>query len=209
MPDNIQGSALDYTSIASFIPEVMNALYNQQAFDSTSLGEMRDAFRVKQLQGKTWLLNAVENYCVDKNAKILVIGSWFGFTSFCLWKLGFTNITEVDPDRRLEVFAKHLNRFNKTFTHITADINDIDTSQYDVVVNPSGEHIVDMSWFRRLSPNCLSFIHSTDYPADDHINTCNTVDEMILKYPMDCLYQGTLDLQTYKRFMLVGRKNER
>jgi hypothetical protein len=206
MNDNVLGSSLDYSRISAYIPEVFNALYNQQAFESTSLGEMRDAFRVKQLQGKTWLLNAVEKYCTDKNARVLVIGSWFGFTSFCLWKLGFTNITEVDPDARLEPFAKHLNRFNKNFMHITADINEVNTADYDVIINPSGEHISDNSWFSRISNNSLVFIHSTNYPSDDHVNVCQNVEEMIAKYEMDCLYTGTLDLQSYKRFMLVGTK---
>lgn len=198
---------IDYSRPAGYIPEVMNALFNDAVFESTDLKEIRDAFRVKQMQGKAWLLDAVEKYC-EKDARILVIGSWFGFTSFCLWKMGYRNITEVDPDARLEKFARHLNRFNKDFKHLTADVNNIEL-EYDVIINPSSEHIADHSWFNRMPANTLMFIHSTDYVSDDHPNICNSVEEMSDKYSMDYLYQGTFDLQTYKRFMLVGKKNER
>jgi hypothetical protein len=195
---------IDYSRPAGYIPEVMNALFNDAVFESTDLKEMRDAFRVKQMQGKAWLLNAVEQYCY-KDDKILVIGSWFGFTSFCLWKMGFNNITEVDPDARLEKFANHLNRFNKNFRHITADVNDIPLD-YDVIINPSSEHIADHSWFTDIPRGALVLIHSTDYPSDDHPNTCNTLEEAKEKYLLDYKFCQTLDLDYYKRFMIIGEK---
>jgi hypothetical protein len=182
----------------------MNALFNDAVFESTDLKEMRDAFRVKQMQGKAWLLDAVEKYCYTDD-RILVIGSWFGFTSFCLWKMGFSNITEVDPDARLEKFANHLNRFNKNFTHLTADVNDI-LLDYDVVINPSSEHIADHSWFSGIPRGALVIIHSTDYPSEDHPNTCNTLEEAKEKYPLDYKFCQTLDLDYYKRFMVIGEK---
>ena len=202
-----KGVELDHSRVAGYIPEVMNALYDSASFESTSLTEMRDAFRMKQIQGKTWLLNnGLLEHCLDKSKRVLVVGSWFGFTSFCLHKLGFSNVTEVDPDSRLEHFAKHLNRFNKQYTHITADINDVDMLSYDIIVNPSGEHIVDNTWFNNIKSGATVIIHSTDYPAIDHVNTCQQHDDLLIKYTMNTLFLGTLDLQTYKRFMIVGVK---
>lgn len=206
MSETVQGHSINYSFVASLIPEVMNALYNEEAFASTSLSEMRDAFRVKQLQGKSWLLNHIKDIAHSKEENVLVIGSWFGFTSFCLHKIGFSRITEVDPDRRLETFTNHLNRFNKSFKHITNDINNVDIEQYSMIVNPSCEHILDNTWFNRIKEGSLVFLHSTDYPANDHPNTCANVEEMISKYPLNLLYAGTLDLGTYKRFMIVGTK---
>ena len=195
---------IEYSRPAGYIPEVMNALFNDAVFESTDLKEMRDAFRVKQMQGKAWLLNAVEQYCYTDD-RILVIGSWFGFTSFCLWKMGYTNITEVDPDARLEKFANHLNRFNKNFTHLTADVKD-SLLDYDVVINPSSEHVADRSWFTSIPRGALVIIHSTDYPSDDHPNICNTLEEVKEKYPLDYKFCQTLDLDYYKRFMIIGEK---
>jgi hypothetical protein len=203
---DIKGADLDYSLVASYIPEVMNSLYNQDAFDSTSLTEMRDAFRIKQMQGKIWLLDALTRYCQDKTQPVLVIGSWFGFTSFCLWKAGFTNITEVDPDGRLTVFAKHLNRFNKQFKHITLDVNALNLKDYAIIINPSSEHIINNSWFDSIRSGSLVILHSTNMPAEDHTNLCVDVEEMQTKYPLDIRYSGTLDLEQYKRFMLIGYK---
>ena len=202
-----KGTELDHSRIASYIPEVMNALYDAESFNSTNLAEMRDAFRMKQIQGKTWLLvDGLLTHCLDKSKRVLVVGSWFGFTSFCLHKLGFHNVTEVDPDGRLEHFAKHLNRFNKQYTHITADINTVDMANYDIVVNPSGEHIVDNTWFNNITAGATVIVHGTDYPASDHVNTCQQQDELLVRYRMSPVFLGTLDLQTYKRFMIVGLK---
>lgn len=198
---------IDHTKIASYIPEVMNALYNQQVLESTSLAEIRDAFRLKQIKGKSWLFQQLENLSFDHSKKILVVGSWFGFTSFCLWKLGYSNITEVDPDTRLENFSNHLNRFNKKFKHISADVNSIDVSQFDLIINPSGEHILDNTWFDQIKTGSIAIVHSTDYPADDHTNLCNNHNDLLVKYTFTTVnYVGTLDLQTYKRFMIIGVK---
>lgn len=196
---------IDYTFIAKLIPEVMNALYNETAFAATSLDEIRDAFRIKQMQGKAWLLSQVTTHAAP-DAKILVIGSWIGFTSYCLYKMGYSNITEVDPDARLEPLAKHLNRFNKQYTHITADINEVDVTSYDVVINTSCEHILDNTWYDNIPNGVVMFLHSIDYPSWDHTNLCANEAEMVDKYPMTLIYSGTLDLTTYRRFMLVGYK---
>jgi hypothetical protein len=199
---------IDYTFTAKLIPHVMNALYNKEALESTNLEEIRDAFRVKQLQGKSYLLDQIRKH-VDKKSKILVIGSWFGFTSYCLYNMGYTSITEVDPDTRLEPFTLHLNRFNKSFKHITADINNIDTSTYDVVINTSCEHILDNKWFENISSLALIFLQSTDYPNWDHINVSTNIPEMESKYPMDLLESCVLDFTGYKRFTIIGRKGNK
>lgn len=198
-------SEIDYSFATSLIPFVMNALYNKPALESTNLEEIRDAFRVKQLQGKSYLLNKIKEH-VDVKSKILVIGSWFGFTSYCLYKLGFQSITEVDPDSRLEPFTRHLNRFNKSFKHITDDINNVDTSKYDVVINTSCEHILDNTWFENISTNSLIFLQSTNLPNWDHVNIANNTVEMISKYPMDILENSVLDFKDYQRFTIIGKK---
>jgi hypothetical protein len=195
---------IDYTFVASLIPDVMNALYNEDAAKDISLNEIRDAFRIKQMQSKAWLINQIQQQGINKDCKILVIGSWLGFTSWCLYKLGFKNITEIDPDIRLENFAKHLNRFNKHFTHLTDDVNNIDTSKFDVVINTSCEHIDNNKWFLSLNNQSLVFLHSNNLPGYDHTNNCVDVDDMIKKYPLTLKYSGSLNFNDWQRFMLVG-----
>jgi len=194
-----------FEKISSFIPEFMNALYNDDAFKSTSLKEIRDAFRKKQIQGKAALLHLVETFC-KKDKEVLVIGSWIGFTSFCLYKLGYSKITEVDPDVRLTPIAIWSNRFNEEFTHITDDVNNLNLDMFDVVINTSCEHIEDSTWFDNLKKGTLMFLQSTDYESWDHTNTCSSLDEMIEKYPMDIVHAEELYLEQYSRYILVGIK---
>jgi hypothetical protein len=193
-------------NVCDIIPEVMNALYDQSVFESTSLKEIRDAFRRKQITGKQSLINAIDKHCEDRNSTVLVVGGWFGFTSLCLYKLGFKNITEVDPDGRLEKFSTHLNRGNPSFSRVSLDVNDIDISRYDLIINPSCEHILDNTWFLNISKGSIVVLHSTDYPAVDHPNTCNSLEEMKEKYPLLITISETINLDYYNRFMLIGEK---
>ncbi len=195
---------VNYELISSFIPEFINSLYNKEALASTDLSEIRDAFRKKQIICKVKLLDLVDQFS-KKESKILVIGSWIGFTSFCLNKMGYSYITEVDLDSRLEPLTTWANRFNKNFKHITSDVNNIDLCDFDVIINTSCEHM-DNQWFYNVPNGTLIFAQSTDYVADDHTNLCSSLDDMISKYPMNLIAQSTIDLEYYKRYMLAGYK---
>jgi hypothetical protein len=202
--ENLKGSEIDYSFVANHIPQVMNAMYNEDVAKPLTLFEIRDAFRVKQMQSKAWLVSKLTH--IDKSKKVLVVGSWLGFTSLCLNKLGFSEITEIDVDPRLEDFSKHLNRFNKKFKHITDDINNIDISEYELIINTSCEHILENSWFDKIAKDTIIVLHSNNLPGYDHVNTCESIGEMIEKYPMQLQYSGSLDFTDWKRFMLIGTK---
>jgi len=194
-----------FEQVSSFIPEFMNALYNKEAFESTSLEEIRDAFRKKQIQGKTLLLDLVEKHC-SKEQEIVIVGSWLGFTSFCLHKLGYNKTTGVDPNMRLTPIAIWSNRFNKEYAHIVSDINHLNLDSYDVIINTSCEHINNNKWFDEAKPGTLMILQSTDYEEWDHTNTCTSLEEMESKYPMNLLHKETLNLDYYNRYVLVGIK---
>jgi hypothetical protein len=196
----------EYSFVSSLIPDFMNALYNEEAFNKINKDEIRDAFRKKQIAGKAWLIeNLLKTANQDSN--ILVIGSWLGFTSYCLYKKGFCNITEIDIDDRVSEIAKHLNRVNNKFNHITGDANDIEMSKFDIIINTSTEHILNDTWFKRIKDGSLVVLQSTDYVADDHFNTCISDTDLCNKFPMNnILYQNTLNLDQYSRFMILGVK---
>ena len=204
MIEHLTGKDIDIRFVASQIPWVMNALYNDKALASVTLEEIRDAFRLKQMQSKAWMMSKVKD--LDKSSKVLVVGSWLGFTSLCLRKLGFSDITETDPDSRLSALACHLNRHWDNFTHLSKDVNDIDIAQYDLIINTSCEHIADNSWYDRIPAGKILVLHSNNLPGYDHVNTCENIEEMIEKYSMDIKYAGCLDLEQYTRFMLIGHK---
>jgi len=206
MPASVEyGNDIAYDSVATHIPYVMQQLYTDANLNATSLTEIRDAFRPHQMQGKSWLLDKVNQF--DRNSKVLVIGSWLGFTSYCLYKMGFTDISETDPDSRLSSLACSLNRENTRFVHHSQDVNKLSLKDYDLVINPSCEHIDDDLWFNRTKPGCNFVLHSTNLKWHDHVNTVGSVQEMIEKYPMELSFSGELVLNPiYSRYMLVGAR---
>jgi hypothetical protein len=195
---------IDINFVSSIIPIFMNALYDEQSLMSVTLEEIRDAFRLKQIQSKSWLLEKIKDN--DKDSPLLVIGSWLGFTSLCLYKLGFKHIDETDPDKRLSRISNHVNRFNKEFRHYNEDVNNLDLTKYKIIINTSCEHIDNNSWYNNIPSGTKLFLHSNNLLGYDHVNICQNLEEMIDQYPMKLSYGGSLDFHNYKRFMLVGEK---
>jgi hypothetical protein len=195
---------IDYSKISVHIPHVLQSLYTNEAMESTSLQEIKDAFRIDQLQCKTWMLDQMDNF--DREAKILIIGSWLGFTSYCLYKMGFENITETDPDRRLSVISNFINAQNHRFIHLENDVNDIDLNNFDIVVNSSCEHILDNQWFQKIKPGTVTVLQSTNLKWHDHVNTADSLEEFKGKYSLKYHYADELEFNSYSRYMIIGEK---
>lgn len=196
---------IEYADVSLHIPHIMQTLYDEQILSSTSLVELRDAFRVNQMQCKAWLLQQLHG--VSHDSRILVVGSWIGFTSYCLFKLGYERITEVDPDVRLEEFAKRVNSLNPRFCHFSCDVNDLDMKLYDVVINTSCEHISDNRWFDAIKPGTIVVLQSTNIKWHDHVNVANSVEHFKTQYPLKYTYADELKLnETCSRYMIIGEK---
>jgi hypothetical protein len=194
-----------YDYVSAHIPHFMQSLYAPENLDSTTLVEVRDAFRINQMQGKAWLLNNIKH--VNRSTNVLVVGSWLGFISYCLFKEGFRYITETDPDSRLENLAKHVNIPNTNFVHLSKDVNELDLSNYGLIINTSCEHIDDDSWFDNVKPGTILALQSTNFKCEDHINTVETLEEMKSKYPLKYSYAEELVFnKIFSRYMVVGVK---
>jgi predicted nicotinamide N-methyase len=157
------------------------------------------------MQGKAWLLDNIKN--VDRNTRVLVVGSWLGFTSYCLYKEGFKFITETDIDSRLEKMARHVNMSNDTFKHLNNDVNELDLSSYGLIINTSCEHIEDNRWFDNVKSGTTLALQSTNFKCPDHVNTVNNLEEMKRKYPLKYSYADDLVFNPmFTRYMVVGEK---
>jgi hypothetical protein len=196
---------IKYDYVAAHIPQVMQSLYQPQILNSTTLVEIRDAFRINQMQGKAWLLENIKH--IDRNVPVLVVGSWTGFTSYCLYKEGFTTIVETDIDIRLERMACTVNLPNNSFVHLNKDVNDMDLSRYGLIINTSCEHIEDNRWFDNVKPGTILALQSTNFKCPDHVNTVENLEEMKTKYPLNNTYADELVFnQVFSRFMVIGEK---
>lgn len=203
----MHSSEIEYADITRHIPHIIQTLYNEEILSSTSLVELRDAFRPNQMQSKAWLFNNLPQ--LNKSSRILIIGSWIGFTSYCFYKAGFSKITEVDLDKRLEAMTKLVNIENREFCHYTCDVNNLNRiSQYDVIVNTSSEHILNNKWFDNIKVGATVIIQSTNLKMDDHPNTVDSVQELKSKYPLKHIHYADelVYNTTYSRYMLIGEK---
>lgn len=206
MSEKIYNHTINYIDLSFYIPDVMNALYNEHAAINITKNELRDAFRIKMMQSKAWLIQNFLQQNIDKNKKILVVGGWLGFTSYVLYKNGYNNITEIDIDARLQNFSKHLNRNNHSFTHQVTDVNDVDTSNFEVIINTSCEHIISSKWFVQAKPETYFVLQSNNIDIPDHINKVYSIEEMSSKYALNFMYQGTLDYNDgTSRYMIIGK----
>ena len=179
---------IDYSSVAIHIPRAIQALYLPNVLHSITLEEFRDCFRIHQMQGKAWLFQNISN--VDKNSKVLVVGSWLGFTSYCLFKNGFSYIHETDLDIRLSSISLGINSDNPNFMHMCDDVNHVKIDDYDLIINTSCEHIENQSWFHKIKPGSTVVLQSTNLKHDDHYNIANSLDEFIKQYPLEYSYCG-------------------
>ena len=81
----------------------------------------------------------------------------------------------------------------------------------DLIINTSAEHFHE-DWYHKFVnrpqiTDPLFVIQSNNlHNIEEHINSVHNLREMKKKFPMTRLdYEGELELQGYKRFMLIGR----
>lgn len=81
----------------------------------------------------------------------------------------------------------------------------------DLVINTSAEHFHE-SWYHKFvnrpqTTDPLFVIQSNNlHDIPDHINSIHSISEMKKKFPMSRIeFEGELQLQGYKRYMLIGR----
>lgn len=93
----------------------------------------------------------------------------------------------------------------------TTNTDIIEKSIPDLIINTSAEHFHER-WYhkfvnRPLPTDPLFVIQSNNlHNIQDHINSIHSIDEMKIKFPMSRIeYEGELQLQGYKRYMLIGR----
>ena len=81
----------------------------------------------------------------------------------------------------------------------------------NLIINTSAEHMGE-DWFnairfKELESNPILVIQSNNlFDIEEHVNCVHSIDHMKKKFPMqEILYEGELQLQGYKRIMLIGR----
>jgi hypothetical protein len=94
------------------------------------------------------------------------------------------------------------------FKAITGDMCTVPING-DIIINTSCEHITQEqynTWLERTPINSLLVLQSNNYKIDEHIRIANSVDEFVEQSKIQVLWKGELQLQLYKRFMIIGKR---
>lgn len=186
------------------ICQTFDCLYQSDNLNSVTLNEVRDAFRPSQIKSKLWLLSNISQLLQPQH-RIAILGSWFGFIGACLHEMGYSQITDIDQDIRLESLSRSLNFDNKHYVRITADVNDMVLDQFDFVINTSAEHMAS-DWIHTVKTGSLVAIQTNDIDIPQHVNRCCSLDQVSKQFNVDIIYLDQLKFKTYTRFQLIGIK---
>lgn len=171
-----------------------------------------DAFYKGQIKSKEWLIDSLQPF-INDNRTVEIHGGWVGVLASLLFqKYSFEKIVSIDIDPEIEETAKLMNFqefHDKRFDAITMDMCDY-VSSADIVINTSCEHISQQQydvWLKNLKDDSLIVLQSNNYQIDEHIRICENIDHFKSMSNLKVVFEGTLKLPLYDRYMLIGNKN--
>lgn len=202
--------------------------YIRNEYDITHIA---DGFSRGQVLSKIWLVEELKN--INQNFdNILIYAGWMGQLVLFLEKsIEFKKVRIVDQDPiACEISDKIVNNHHIEDWNVKsscANIEDIEQFlnhciipltnkkgetfqtkfEPDLIINTSAEHM-DEEWFYNIKQDSIIAIQSNNQEGiEEHINCVTSIDAMKKKFKMsEILYEGELQLQGYKRFMLIGKK---
>ena len=200
----------------SFITRVAAILYDPIVEENLKMNELRDALSDGQLLSKNWLIDALElliasskiNVTGTQPLKVAILGGWIGTLPLLMFCRNLPAIvTSIDLDARANSIAEKLN-YDKPFSTQTDDMNNIDYSQFDIIINTSSEHIEDISGWRKLIPaGKIVVVQNNNFThGHGHISNVRNSDDLCELLNLESiLYEGTRKFALYDRFMLIGK----
>tara|TARA_B100002019_G_scaffold212634_1_gene185390 strand:- start:13002 stop:16028 length:3027 start_codon:yes stop_codon:yes gene_type:complete len=218
-------SVLDKHTQSKFVKPLKYLVNNNIEFDLDCLSR-------GQLKSKKWLIDNLKSLDVDLGTVFLCAG-WYATLVPMIQEadIKFNKIRSFDIDPGVaniaEMFNRDLALDGWKFKASTQDIFDIDYNTHyytvqksegvetslsdspDTIVNTSCEHIVNFDeWYRKIPAGKLVILQSNDYiDVEEHVNCSKDIEMFSKSTPMtQTLFEGTLDLVTYRRFMKIGYK---
>lgn len=187
-----------------------------------------------QIKSKIWLVEALKATEIPFFGTVFLCAGWYGFLAFFLLmekKLSIDQIFLFEKDPLSVKVSEDVNRRfvkeNWRFKATLKDILDIDyetetfstlkasgksqalTASPDAIINTSCEHMENFDlWWSRIPPGKLVILQSNNYKEpEDHVNCVSSLEEFKKQTQIShFFYEGALDLEIYKRFMLIGYK---
>jgi len=217
-----------YRLISAIYPsEVIEAL---KKIEKESLVFSLDSLSQGQIRSKIWLIEKVKQLDLDLGC-VFICAGWYALLATLMFESGLLleKIRSFDRDPECEKISEIFNRKWMTdswkFKAVTMDIMQINyrATEYtvkksngteilvedipDTVINTSCEHIENFSkWYDLIPKGTLLILQSNNLKSIyDHVNYVESLEEFQSQTPMEeCLYEGELDLEQYRRFMRIG-----
>ena len=189
----------------------------------------KTAYSKGQLASKSWLLQELPKVPLSKepiNCTVGIVGSWIGTLVQPLledypFRIERVYGFDMDP-AAIELSEKLNNQYvadNWRYKGVVVDVNTLDFSnlqfetgnelintKLDVIINTSCEHM-NMDWFDSVSADTLIVMQTNNSKHfEGHINTCEDLEDMCIKYKMHTMYKGELQTPVYTRYMQIGYK---
>lgn len=193
-----------------------------------------DAFSKGQVESKIWLITEAVKYLDFSDKTVFVLGGWIGVLPMLLfWHTAVKNIRNIELDENCIKFSDWLlkNKLidNLRYKTLLSDMVDLDYtankwcySDYensksfikeesiDIIINTSCDHLADFhQWWNKIPKGMTFILQNNNFSdLDEHINTMNNLTEFINSIGNVKIihYSGELQLEKYKRFMIIGRK---
>lgn len=195
------------------------------------LPNLIDSVSDGQIKSKQWLLDEVKKLDIDLGT-IFICAGWYGTLANMLFDSGinFIKIRSFDIDDMCYKVAERINKVHVTnnwrFKASTIDIINMQyptvhdtirangtvitlTEMPDTIINTSCEHIKNFKqWYNNIPLGKLIILQNNNYyKIIEHINCVESLIMFEKDSPMTkLLYQGTLKLDEYERFMRIGIK---
>jgi len=197
---------------------------------------LTDSLSRGQLRSKIWVSDIVNDLDIDLGDMVYVCAGWYGVLPAILFERNKVEaIRSFDIDSSCSLPAETLNRNfvqdDWKFKASTMDVKDLvytgefmyETLKYNgdkemitddaptCVINTSCEHIVDFDkWWAGIPDGMLVIMQNNDFDDEDHEHADDTVtslEEFTKRLNVsETLYEGTLALEKYNRYMVIGRK---
>lgn len=199
--------------------DIFRLIYDRSRFsdryDLFRMKDICDSFSKGQVQSKEWLVEKVLPYVEDYHQSILIIGGWYGLLSHIFAEKGFKKeIKNYELDDVCIELAQKL-QVHKNIMHKHEDGLELfdhprTNKKEKIVCCTACEHIDPDDLYSVLSmkaPKMIVALQSNNmYDIDSHINCHDSLSSFVASLPeMEILYQGTLTIGEYQRFMVIAR----
>ena len=176
-----------------------------------------ESFWKGQIYSKTWLIDKLSKH-VDFVDLMIIHGGWNGVLASLFFQstIKIDKIISIDIDDSCREVASTMNKLEEMqgrFNAVTSNMADYKYEFFpSVIINTSCEHIDQETynrWLSNIPKDSLIVLQSNDYfDLTEHVRCSIDLDDFKRQSNIRVIDSAELILPKYKRFMLIGYRND-